>query len=217
MTDSDEADAARRWAAAERAAAGLPPETGPAPGRGQAWVLTAVVVLAAGVFAGFVAFVLLLPQSLFGGAVAVPGWLQTTGLIIEWAGILLGIFVWVRAGRTGERPISMNLVVAQLSFTQKRRVANQIKGREPAHPEEMRVVIAAARQAVAVQRFSLRLLLAYVLFALGNLMWTDWVLARILYAIALAVFVVAVPLSLKKLRRVEDFLQNTVPDAPPAP
>ena len=215
MTDRDEVFAARRWAAAERAAAGLPPETGPSPNRGRAWVLTAVVVLVAGAFAGFVAFVLL-SQSALGGTVAVPGWLQTTGFIVESAGIFLGIFVWVRAGRRGERPISMNLVVTQLSRTQKRRVANQIKGRQPVHPEETRVVIAAARQAVAVQRFSLRLLPAYILFALGNLMWTGWGLAGILYAIALAVFVVAVPLSLRKLRLIEDFLQSTVPGAPPA-
>ncbi|MCZ9882732.1 hypothetical protein [Arthrobacter sp. B2a2-09] len=41
----------------------------------------------------------------------------------------------------------------------------KIKGREPVHPEEMNVVLAATRQAAVVQRFSLRPLLAYFLLA----------------------------------------------------
>jgi hypothetical protein len=156
---------------------------------------------------------LLLAQNLLGEAAAVPGWLRTTGIIVEWAGILLGILVWVHAVRRGEKPVSQSLILAQLSRTQRRRVANQIKGQEPVQPEDMTVVLAAARQAVALQRFALRLLPAYFLFALGNLMWTDWGFARVLYGITLILFIVAVPIALSKLRRTKDFLANAGPGA----
>lgn len=217
MTGREVGDADRRWAAAERVAAGLASGTGPPPNRRWAWVLVAVVVLLVGTISGFVAYLLLQPHPRFGDVVAVPGWLKAAGVFVEWVGVLLGIFGWVRAGRRGERPISQSLVVAQLSRTQRRRVANQIGGREPVHPEELTVVLGAARQAVVIQRFSLRLLPAYFLFALGNLMWTDWALARILYVVALVVFVVMVPVTLRRIRRTRDFLQSADPDASAAP
>ncbi|MFB9714382.1 hypothetical protein [Arthrobacter methylotrophus] len=102
--------------------------------------------------------------------------------------------------------------MTQLSRTQRRRVANQIKGRETVHPEEVTVVLAAARQGLVVQRFSLRLLPAYVLFFLGNLMWTDWVLAKVLYVITLILFVAVTPIALRRIRRTTDVVQRTGPD-----
>ncbi|OOP65290.1 hypothetical protein BMF89_00115 [Arthrobacter sp. SRS-W-1-2016] len=210
MTDRNDGDAVQRWAAAERVAQGLPSGTGPPPKR-EAWTLVVFAVLVVFAISGVVTFFILQPQPLFGDVVAVPGWLKTVGAIVECAGILLGVIVWVRAARSGERPISQGSVVAQLSRTQRRRVANQIKGREPVLPEELNVVLAAARQALILQRFSLRLLPAYFLFALGNLMWTDLGLAKALYVLTLILFVVAAPIALRRLRRTQDFLQRTGP------
>lgn len=142
-------------------AAGLPSEKERSRNR-RAWafiVLTVLIVAAPGGAAAF-----LLPQNLFGDADAVPDWVKTTGYIIEAVAILLGITIWVQATRTGQQPTSRGLVLAPQSLTQRRRIANQIKGREPVVSEEMPAVLAAARQSLAAQRFSLRVLPAYLLF-----------------------------------------------------
>lgn len=105
------------------------------------------------------------------------------------------------------------MVLALLSLTQRRRIANQIKGREPVVSEELPVVLAVARQSLAAQRFSLRILPAYFLFVVGSLLWTDWGLGKFLFVVVLIMFVVAVPVALKSLRRTKDFLKNAGPDA----
>ncbi|WP_284755268.1 hypothetical protein [Arthrobacter sp. efr-133-R2A-120] len=108
------------------------------------------------------------------------------------------------------------MVLAPLSLTQRRRIAIQIKGREPVDPEELPVVLAVARQSLAAQRFSLRILPAYFLFTVGNLLWTGWGLAKVLFVVVLIMFVVAVPVAIKSLRRTKDFIKNAGPDAPKA-
>ncbi|MEV8148664.1 hypothetical protein AB0O52_11030 [Arthrobacter sp. NPDC080073] len=211
MTDSEEGDAARRWAAAARVAKGLQPEAGSSAER-EAWALVVVVVVLVAAMSGVTTLLLL--QPLFRNVIVVPGWLKTAGVIIECAGILLDVSVWFHAGRTGEKPNSQSLVVAQLSLTQRRRVANQIKGRESVHPEELNVVLAAARQTLILQRFSLRLLPGYLLLALGNLMmWPDLGPAMVLYAFTMILFVVAVPMGLRRLRQTRAFLAFAGTDA----
>ncbi|MEW1821583.1 hypothetical protein AB0323_12455 [Arthrobacter sp. NPDC080031] len=211
MRGTEGDDAARQWAAAERVAKGLPSGMW-SPPRNEAWTLVAVVVLVVAAISGVTALLLL--QPLFRDVIVVPGWLKTAGVIVECAGILLDVIVWFHAGRTGEKPNSQGLVVAQLSLTQRRRVANQIKGREPVHPEELNVVLGAARQTLAVQRFSLRLLPGYFLLALGNLMmWTDLGPAMVLYAFTMIPFLVAVPIGLRRLRQTRAFLAYAGLDA----
>ncbi|MEZ2390196.1 hypothetical protein AB6813_11720 [bacterium RCC_150] len=210
MNRSEDGEATRRWAEAERLAAGLPSETERSRNR-RAWAFITLFVLILAAIGCAAAF--LLPQNLLGDAVAVADWLKTTGYIIEAVAILLGIAIWVHATRTGQRPTRRGMVLAPLSLTQRRRIANQIKGREPVDPEEMPVVLAAAHQSLAAQRFSLRILPAYFLFTVGNLLWTDWGLAKVLFVVALIMFVAAVPFVLKSLRRTKGFLKNAGPDA----
>jgi uncharacterized membrane protein YtjA (UPF0391 family) len=208
MNRSEDGEATRRWAEAERLAAGLPSENERSRNR-RTWAFIILTVLIVAALGGGAAF--LLPQNLFGDAAAVPNWLKTTGYIIEAVGILLGITIWVHATRTGQHPTTRGLVLAPLSLTQRRRIANQIKGREPVDPDEMPVVLAAARQSLAAQRFSLRILPAYFLFTVGSLLWTDWGLAKVLFVIVLIMFVVAIPFALKSLRRTKGFLKNAGP------
>lgn len=86
--------------------------------------------------------------SLLGDAAVVPDWLKITGYIIEAVAVLLGITIWVHATRTGQQPTTRGMVLAPLSLTQRRRIANQIKGREPVVSEELPVVLAVAGQSL---------------------------------------------------------------------
>lgn len=90
MNRSEDGEATRRWAEAERLAAGLPSEIERSWSR-RAWAFIILTVLIFMTLSGAAAF--LLPQNLLGDAVAVPDWLKTTGYIIE-AAILLGITIW---------------------------------------------------------------------------------------------------------------------------
>lgn len=145
MNRSEDGEATRRWAEAERLAAGLPSETERSPSR-RAWAFIILTVLIVVALSGAAAF--FLPQSLLGDAAAVPDWLKITGYIIEAVAVLLGITIWVHATRTGQQPTTRGMVLAPLSLTQRRRIANQIKGREPVVSEELPVVLAVARQSL---------------------------------------------------------------------
>lgn len=210
MNRSEDGEAARRWAEEERLAAGLPSERDRLRVR-RARVFIVLVVLIVTAIAFAVAF--LVPQNLLGDPTAVPDGLRITGYLVQAAGMLLGITIWVHAARTGQQPTTRGLVLAALSLTQRRRVASQIKGRETVEPEELPVVLAVARQTLSAQRFSLRILPAYFLFVLGSLLWTDWGLAKALFVFVLFMFVVIVPIALKSLRRTKLFIENADPDA----